>query len=74
MQFTTAVATVCSQQIMMTNEMKTNEMKANDTMQKTENTMEAASECVPPAPIRTPKHAAKRVVKSHARARRRIAW
>ena len=35
---------------MMTNEMKTNEMKTFDTMQKTENTMEDASECALPAP------------------------
>ena len=61
--------------MMTANEMKANEMKTNDTVEdERHNTMEDANECVPPAPIRTPKHAAKRVVKSHARARRRIAW
>ena len=44
MPFTTTVATVCSE-IMMTSEMETNE-----TMQKTENTMQDASECARPAP------------------------
>ena len=41
--FTTAAATVCSE-IMMTSEMTTNE-----TLQKTENTMQDASECARPA-------------------------
>ena len=53
----------CGSQIMMTaNEMKANEMKTNDTVEdERHNTMADANECVPPAPIRTPKHAAKRV-------------
>ena len=39
----TAVATVCSEMMM------TSEMETNETMQKTENTMQDASECARPA-------------------------
>ena len=41
MPFTTTVATVCSEMMMIS------EMKTNDTMKKTEDTMEDVKECVP---------------------------